>query len=210
MIKVIVADDHQLVREGVKKVLESEPEIVVVGEAQNLAETLALLDVLEADILLLDLSLSPIHELDALRCVNERFPAVRTVVLTSHSEAQFGIAALRLGAIGYVSKSLTADVLAKAIYKAHSGARYLSEGLAELLADEIMAPQARLPHERLTERERQVLHLIADGSPVKQAAARLDISISSVNTYRSRIFTKLKVRSNNELTRYAIRHGLIT
>lgn len=210
MIRVVIADDHQLVREGVKKVLSADPDIVLVGEAADLASTLALLDSVEADLLLLDLTLSPVHDLDALRTVVERFPALRVLVLSSHSEERFGIPVLKLGAAGYISKSMTVDVVLKAIHKVHAGGRYLSERLADLLASEVSSPQLRQAHERLTDRELQVLRLLAMGHPVKQVAARLDISISSVNTYRARIFTKLQLRSNAELIRYALQHGLVS
>jgi len=209
MIRVVIADDHQLVREGVKKVLSVDPGIVLVGEAADLQSTLAVLDSVETDILLLDLTLSPVHELDALRAVVERFPALRVLVLSSHSEERFGIPVLKLGAVGYIPKSLTVDVVLKAIHKVHSGGRYLSESLAELLAHEVSPSRPRYPHERLTDRELQVVRLLALGHPVKQVAARLDISISSVNTYRARIFAKLQIRSNAELIRYAIHHGLV-
>lgn len=209
MIRVIVADDHQLVREGVKKVLSVDPEVVLAGEAADLPATLALLAAVEADVLLLDLTLNPGNELDALRTVVERFPGMRVLVLSSHSEERFGIPVLKLGAAGYIPKSLTADVVLKAIHKAHAGGRYLSERLGELLAHEVASPHPRFAHERLTERELQVLRLLAIGNAVKQVAARLDISISSVNTYRGRIFAKLELRSNAELIRYAIHHGLV-
>lgn len=209
MIRVIIADDHQLVREGVKKVLSVDPDIALVGEAADLAATLEVLATVEADLLLLDLTLSPTHELDALRTVVERFPAIRVLVLSSHTEERFGIAVLKLGAAGFIPKSLTADVVLKAIHKVHAGGRYLSETLAELLANEVSSPQPRQAHERLTARELEVLRLLAMGHPVKQVAGKLDISISSVNTYRGRIFTKLELRSNAELIRYAIHHRLV-
>lgn len=209
MIRVVIADDHQLVREGVKKVLSGDPDIVLVGEAADLKSTLAVLEKVEADLLLLDLTLSPVHELDALRTVVARFPDIRVLVLSSHTEQRFGITVLKLGAAGYIPKSLTVDVMLKAIHKVHAGGRYLSESLAEILADEVSASRPRHAHERLTEREQQVMRLLALGHPVKQVAARLEISISSVNTYRSRIFTKLRLRSNAELIRYAIHHGLV-
>lgn len=209
MIRVVVADDHQLVREGVKKVLSTDTDIVLVGEAGDLPSTLDVLRSTPADVLVLDLSLSPTHELDALRTVVDHFPALRVLVLSSHSEDRFGIPVLRLGAFGYISKAMTADVVVKAIRKIHAGGRYLSDNLAELLAHEVISPQPRHAHERLTEREHQVLCLLATGSPVKQVAAKLDISISSVNTYRGRIFTKLQLRSNAELIRYAIQNGLV-
>lgn len=209
MIRVVVADDHHLLREGVKKVLSIDPEIALVGEAADLASTLELLATTETDVVLLDLTLSPIHELDALRTVVARFPDLPVLVLSSHSEERFGIAALKSGAVGYIPKTLTADVVSKAIHKVHAGGRYLSETLAERLAHEVSSRQPRLPHERLTERELQVLSLLALGLPVKQVANKLAISISSVNTYRGRIFTKLQLRSNAELIRFAIHHDIV-
>jgi DNA-binding NarL/FixJ family response regulator len=208
-IRVVVADDHQLVREGVKKVLSTDPEIVLAGESADLPSTLELLASTRPDVLVLDLSLSPTHELDALRTVIDRFPGLRVLVLSSHSEERFGIPVLRLGASGYVCKSLTADAVVEAIRKIHAGGRYLSDKLANLLAEEVVSPHPRKAHERLTDRERQVLCLLAMGSPVKQVAARLDISVSSVNTYRSRIFAKLDLKSIAELIRYAIQNELV-
>jgi DNA-binding NarL/FixJ family response regulator len=210
IIRVVVADDHQLIREGVKKVLSTAPDIVLVGESADLPGTLDVIVSTKPDVLLLDLSLSPTHELHALRTVTERFPGMPVLVLSAHSEEKFGIAALRLGAAGYICKSLAADAIVKAIRKVHAGGRYLSDILAEVLADEAASPHLRQAHERLTERELQVLALLAMGNPVKQAAGKLDISISSVNTYRSRIFCKLGIGNNAELIRYAIQHGLVT
>lgn len=209
-IRVVVADGHQLVREGVKRVVSADPGIVVVGESADLAATLEVVAATRPDVLLLDLSLSGTHELDALRAVTERFAGMPILVLSSHSEAQFGIAVLRLGAAGYLCKSQAADVIVKAIRKAHAGGRYLSDTLAELLAEKLASPHLRQPHELLTEREHDVLRLLALGSPVKQVAGKLDISISSVNTYRGRIFTKLRIKSNAELIRYAMRHRLVS
>lgn len=210
MIRVVVADDHQLVREGVKKVLSMDPDIVLAGESADLPGTLDVVLSTRPDVLLLDLSLGPTHELDALRTVIDRFPGMPVLVLSSHSEEQFGIAVLRLGAAGYISKSLAADVVVQAIRKAHAGARYLSDTLAELLAEQVASPHPRHAHQLLTEREHHVLRLLALGSPVKQVAGKLDISVSSVNTYRSRIFAKLRIKSNAELIRYAIRHRLVS
>lgn len=208
-IRVFVADDHQLVREGVKKVLSLAPDMAVVGEAADLPATLGGLLSSSPDVLLLDLSLSPAHELDALRNVTAGFPDLPVLIVSSHGEDRFGIASLRLGAAGYVSKSLTADVLVDAIRKVHLGGRYLSDTLAQLMADELVSPQPRHAHERLTRREREVLCLIGVGNPVKQIAGKLDISISSVNTYRTRILGKLQLRTNAALIRYAIQHGLV-
>jgi DNA-binding NarL/FixJ family response regulator len=210
VIRVVVADGHALIREGIKMVLSADPDLVLAGESADLPGTLDVVQATRPDVLLLDLSLSPTHELDALRTVTARFPGMPVLILSAHSEAQFGIAALRLGAAGYISKSQNADVIVPAIRKAHAGGRYLSDALAQLLAEGVASSRPRHAHERLTEREHQVLHLLAMGRPVKQVADMLGISVSSVNTYRHRVLDKLGTRSNAELIRYAIQHGLVS
>lgn len=209
MPRVVIADDHELVREGIKKVLSREPDMVLVGETSDLRGTLELLSTVTADVLILDLSLSPTHEMNALRAVRAAFPDLPVLVLSSHSEERFGIDALREGAAGYVCKAMTADVIAKAIRRIHAGSRYVSETLADLLATELTVLRPRQSHELLTDREAEVLQLLGTGIPVKQVAARLDISVSSVNTYRQRIFTKMNFTNNAELIRYALEHGLV-
>lgn len=208
MIKIVVADDHQLVREGIKKTLARERDIALVGEAADLQTLLSLLAEQEVDIILLDLSLSPPNELAALRTLRARFPQIPVVVVSSHLESEFGVDSLREGASGYVTKSMTVDVIVKAVRKVHAGGRYVSESLAELLAHELTVPKSQHPHERLTNRETQVLVLLASGLSIKQIAGKLSISNSSVNTYRSRLFTKMQLRTNADLIRYAIKQGL--
>jgi len=208
MIRLVIADDHQLVREGIKKTLTSDSGIEVVGEAWDLPSLFALLAEQQVDILLLDLSLGPPNELAALRTVRERFPRVPILVISAHAESRFGIDSLREGASGYLTKSMSVDVLAKAVRKVCGGGRYVSEALADLLACELTAPKNPLPHEVLTGRESQVLMLLASGLTIKQVAGKLDISISSVNTYRSRILGKMQLKTNAELIRYAVKHGL--
>ena len=208
MIRLVIADDHQLIREGIKKTLTSDSGIEVVGEAWDLPSLLSLLAEQQVDILLLDLSLSPPDELTALRTVRERFLQVPILVISAHPEGRFGIDSLREGASGYVTKSMTVDVIVKAVHKVCGGGRYVSEALADLLACELTAPKNPLPHEVLTERESQVLMLLASGLTIKQVAGKLDISISSVNTYRSRILGKMQLKTNAELIRYAVKHGL--
>lgn len=208
MIRIVVADDHQLIREGIKKTLAPAGDIAIAGEAWDMPSLLSVLAQQHADLLLLDLTLSPQHELAALRAVRERFPQLPVLVISFYPESQFGVACLRGGASGYISKSMTVDVLEKAVRKVHAGGHYVSEALADLLARELTAPKTPSPHELLTEREAQVLALLASGLSVKQVAGKLDISISSVNTYRTRIFSKMGLASNAELIRYAIKHHI--
>ena len=208
VIRVVVADGDQLVREGVKKVLSMVADIAVAGESADLPGTLAVVSSTRPDVLLIDPKLSPPHALDMLRTLSASFPGIPVLVMSSHAEEPFGIAVLRLGMSGYICKSTAADVIVKAIRKVQAGGRYVSDTLAELLAEQLASPRPRHPHEHLTAREYDVLRLLSMGSAVKQVAGKLDISVSSVNTYRGRIFDKLLVRSNAELIRYAIRHGI--
>jgi DNA-binding NarL/FixJ family response regulator len=214
MIKIILGDDHQLIREGIKKTLAPERDMEIVGEAADMPSLLSMLDERQADVVLLELSmsmrlsLSPPSEMAALRTLRDRFPQVRVLVITSHPESQCGVDSLREGASGYICKSMSVDVIAHAVRKVAAGAHYVSESLAELLAHELTAPKAPSPHELLTEREIQVLVLLASGLSVKQVAGRLSISISSVNTYRNRIFSKMRLKTNAELIRYAVTHDL--
>lgn len=210
MIKIVVADDHQLVREGIKKTLARESDIELVGEAWDTESMLTVLAEQAVDIVLLDLSLSPPNELAVLRILRERFPQVPVLVLSSHLESQFGVESLREGASGYITKSMTVDVIVKAVRKVYAGGRYVSESLADLLANELVSPKIPSLHELLTTRETQVLVLLAGGLSVKQIAGKLDISNSSVNTYRNRLFSKMKLKTNAELIRYAIKQGLAT
>jgi DNA-binding NarL/FixJ family response regulator len=208
MIRLVVADDHPLIREGIKKTLVPAGDILVAGEAWDMPSLLSTLAQQQADLLVLDLTLSPQDELAALRAVRQRFPQLPVLVLSFYPENQFGVACLREGASGYISKSMTVDVLEKAVRKVHAGGHYVSEALADLLARELTAPKTPSPHELLTEREAQVLALLAAGLSVKQVAGKLDISISSVNTYRTRIFSKMGLATNAELIRYAIKHRI--
>jgi len=208
MIRIVVADDHQLVREGIKKILARESDIELAGEAWDTESLLQVLNVREVDIVLLDLSLSPPDELATLRLLRAKFPYLAVIVISSHLESEFGIGSLREGASGYITKSMTVDVIVKAVRKVHAGGRYVSESLADLLAHELVSPKNPQPHELLTDRETQVLVLLASGLSVKQIAGKLAISNSSVNTYRTRLFSKMGLRTNAELIRYAITHGL--
>lgn len=210
MIRTVVADDHQLVREGIKKTFERERDIALVAEAWDTQSLLSVLAERPIDIILLDLGLSPPDELAGLRILRQRFPQIPVLVVTTHMESQFGIPSLREGASGYITKTMCVDVIAKAVRKVHAGGRFVSEALAELLARELTAPRLPEPHELLTERETQVFVLLALGYSVKQIAGRLDISLSTVNTYRTRILTKMRLHTNAELIRYAIKHGLVS
>jgi two-component system invasion response regulator UvrY len=208
MIRIAIVDDHELVREGIKKVVTTTDGIAVAGEARDLTTAIDLLAHTQVDVLLLDLSLGADHELHALHSIRERFPALPVLVLSMHPEERFAVLALKAGAAGYASKAMAASEVVVAITRVASRGRYISDTVAELLADELIAPVAPLPHEHLTSREHDVLHLLGAGLTIKQVASQLDLSISSINTYRLRIFRKMGLRSNAALIHYTLRHRI--
>jgi DNA-binding NarL/FixJ family response regulator len=208
LISLVIADDHELIREGVKKILRSSAGLRVVGEAADLAQTIALVGQHRPDIVVLDISLPGHDGLEGLNELRRTFPQQRVVMLSMYSEERYAVAALKAGAAGYITKTMAAEELVKAIRKVQEGGVYISPRLAELLAEEARAPEQSALHLRLTAREGEILALIGTGLQVKQVAAELGISVSSVNTYRNRIFQKTGLASNAALIRYALQHGL--
>jgi two-component system, NarL family, invasion response regulator UvrY len=209
MIRVAIADDHELIREGLKKLLLGASDIAVAAEAATLDGTLTLLRDGGIDVLVLDLSLAGGADLESLRIVRAQFPAVAVLVLSVHPEQRCAVQALRAGAAGYVSKAVASDQVVMAIRKIGAGGRYISPLVAELLADEVSRPAARPPHMHLTPREQEVFLLLGSGMPIKRVALELNLSVSSVNTYRARIFRKMGLHTNAALIRYAVEHGLV-
>ena len=209
-VGIVIADDHVLIREGVKKILRGAPGLRVVAEAADLAGTLAHIAKHRPDLVVLDISL-PGHEgLEGLAELRRHYPEQRVIMLSMYGEEQYGLAALKAGAAGYVTKTMAAEELVKAIRQVMEGGTYVGPRLAEQLARQACEQAAPSAHERLTVREREILVLIGAGLQVKQVAAQLGISASSVNTYRARIFQKMELASNAALIRYAVQHGLVT
>jgi two-component system, NarL family, invasion response regulator UvrY len=210
MIRVIIADDHQLIREGIKKIVRAPRDIQIVGEAATLHDTLLLIEQKLPDMLILDISLPGHDGLEGLTLVRDRFPAIPVLILSMYPEERFAARALKVGAAGYLTKAMAAEELITAIRKIISGTTYISARLTQILASGAGEPSPGLvQHASLTERELQILAMLGAGKQVKQVAAALSISISSVNTYRSRIFRKMGLRSNAELIRYAVENSLI-
>jgi DNA-binding NarL/FixJ family response regulator len=209
MIRVVIADDHELIRVGVKKIVRSCKDVRVAGEAIELEQALRLVREQAPDLLVLDISLPGSDSLEGLLRVRSEFPMLPVLILSMYPEDRFAIAALKAGAAGYITKSMAADELVHAIRRIHAGGSYVSPRLAELLALDLRQVTPAAPDEPLTEREREVVALIGAGKPAKQVAAELSISISSVNTYRMRIFRKVGVRGNAGLIRYALKNGLV-
>jgi len=209
MINVLIADDHALIREGLKKILNGEPDMTVVGEASNVAELFKSLEQLAVNIILLDITMPGESGLDALKELKQKYPHLPVLILSFHPEHRFAVRALKAGAAGYLTKESAADEVVQAIRKVVGGGKYVSAALAEELATELDPGSGKLPHETLSDREFQVMRLIADGKKSSEIAGELAVSVNTINTYRMRIFEKMKMQSNVELSRYAVDHGLI-
>jgi DNA-binding NarL/FixJ family response regulator len=208
LIRLVIADDHELIREGIKKIVRPCTDLKVLGEASDLKQAIALVAQVRPDVVVLDITLPDADGLDGLAALRRHFPGLPVVLLSMHPEERYALAALRAGALGYVSKASASAELVVALRKAAQGTRYIGPRVAELLALEASCPETQPPHHLLTPREGEIVALIGAGLQVKQVAAELGISISSVNTYRSRIFRKMGLSSNAALIRYALRHGL--
>jgi two-component system invasion response regulator UvrY len=209
MINVLIADDHALIREGLKKILNGEPDMTVGGEASNVAELFKSLEQLAVNIILLDITMPGESGLDALKELKQKYPHLPVLILSFHPEHRFAVRALKAGAAGYLTKESAADEVVQAIRKVVGGGKYVSAALAEELATELDPGSGKLPHETLSDREFQVMRLIADGKKSSEIAEELAVSVNTINTYRMRIFEKMKMQSNVELSRYAVDHGLI-
>jgi two-component system invasion response regulator UvrY len=208
LIRLVIADDHELIREGVKKIVRPCPDLKLAGEAADLKQAIALIAQVHPDVVVLDITLPDYDGLDGLAELRRHFPALRVVMLSMHPEERYAMAALRAGAYGYVSKATASTELVEAVRHAAEGTPWIGPRMAELLARETGRPQAPPVHHLLTPREAEIVALIGAGLQVKQVAAELGISISSVNTYRTRIFRKTGLSSNAALIRYALQHGL--
>ncbi|MGO4479323.1 response regulator [Massilia sp. 2TAF26] len=210
MINIVIADDHELIREGVKKIVRSHPDMRIVGEAADLAGTLGLVRLHGPDVVVLDINLPDYDGLEGLSELHRHFPDQRVVLLSMYGEEKYAISALRAGAMGYVTKSMAADELVRAIRQIVNGETYIGPRLAELMARQMLEVGEARQQRRLTKRETEIVSLIGAGLQVKQVAAELAISVSSVNTYRNRIFRKLGVQTNAALIRYALKSGYVS
>ena len=208
MVRVLLVDDHQVVRRGLRQIVAEEPGYSVVGEAATAAEMFAWLGRNVCDLVLLDISLPGRSGLDALKEVKQVRPTLPVLILSTHPEDQYAVACLRAGASGYVTKDAAPELLVRAIRKAVTGGRYVSPELAERLAEELSTPADGPPHERLSERELEVLRQIGSGKTVGEISRDLCLSVKTVSTYRTRLLEKMGMRTNAQLTAYAVRHGL--
>ena len=209
-IRVAVVDDHQLVRIGLKQIIEGQPDFAWVGEAKNGREALTLLRGTPCDVLLLDLSLPDMSGLDVLRQIKSHHETVATLVLSAFPENQYGLNVLRAGASGFLSKTADDSELCRAIRAAMRGGRYVSPELAEMLVSSGLQGAPGEPrHSVLSEREFQIFCKLAEGKSVSEIAAKLFLSVKTVSTYRTRILEKMAMKTNADITYYAIKNNLL-
>jgi two-component system response regulator NreC len=210
---IVLADDHHVVRQGLRALLEAEPDFTIVGEAADGLEVASLVERLEPDVLVLDLMMPGLNGLDVVRQVSQRALQTRVVILSMHSNEAYVLEALRNGVAGYVLKESTASDLAQAVREAAAGRRYLSPPLSERAIEAYLHKAEATPldmYETLTGREREVLHLTAEGYNNSEIAERLCISARTVETHRANIMRKLGLRSQTDLIRYAFKRGILT
>jgi two-component system, NarL family, invasion response regulator UvrY len=206
-MKILLVDDHAIFREGLKRILSDEFEAAIFGEAGNATEALEQVWKNKWDLVLLDITMHGRTGLDVLKEIRSSVSNLPVLVLSGHPEEQYAVRVLRAGAAGYLTKESASRDLSSAVRKLLSGGKYISASLAEQLATEIQSPQGD-PHEKLSNREYQVMLLIAAGKVPKEIGNELSLSAKTVSTYRSRILEKLKLRNNAEIMRYVVERKL--
>ena len=209
MIKVCVVDDHAVIREGLKRIISANPGMAVTSEAGDGAEALHVIKSQPCDVVLLDITMPNKTGLDVLKQLHAESPRLPILVLSMHAEDQYAARVLRAGAAGYLTKECGPGKIVQAIRKVVRGGKYVSLALAEKLVADLAVDRSKAPHEVLSDREYQVLCLISLAKSVTDIAAELSLSVKTVSTYRVRILEKLNLKNNAELTRYAIKEGLV-
>lgn len=209
MTNILIADDHMIVREGLKQVLVDTPDMVVTDEAKNGEEALSKALGSDFDVVVLDIAFPDKSGLEVLRQIRDRKPKLPVLILSMYPEDQFALRVLKAGASGYLNKESAPEELINALRKASNGAKYISDTLLEEIADTLDFTTERPAQEILSDREFQVLCLIASGKSVKEIAGKLEINIKTVSTYRLRILEKLRMKNNSELTYYAVKKQLV-
>jgi DNA-binding NarL/FixJ family response regulator len=209
MIRVLLADDHTVVRDGLRHVLERAGGFEIAGEAWDGATTIALARSTPAQVLVLDLSMPGRNGLELIPQIKQEQPALRVLVLTMHAEQQYAVRAFKAGASGYLTKESAGTELVNAVTKVASGGVYVSTAMAERFALSLHEPADVLPHQRLSDREFDVFRRLAAGRTISEIAQALSVSVKTVSTYKSRILEKMQMPHEAALVRYAMRHGLV-
>lgn len=209
MIKVLVADDHAIVRRGLRQILSETQDILVGGEAATAPEVLERVREERWSVVVLDISLPGATGLQLLTDLKRERPETPVLILTAHPEEQYALRAIRAGAAGFLSKESAPERLIEAVRKVASGGRYVSAELAETLASVLAGEAKGEPHERLSDREFEIFKMLSSGKTVSEVAADLALSVKTVSTHRTRLLKKMEMRTNAELTHYAIRNRLV-
>lgn len=209
MIKILIVDDHPVVREGLRRILSDFADKVPVDEASSGHVALEKIRKNDYDVVVLDIAMPGLGGLDVLKQIKSERPRLPVLILSMYPEEQYAVRVLRAGASGYLTKNNAPGELLTAIRKVSAGRKYVSPVLAERLADELQADEKRQPHERLSDREYQVMCFIASGMTIKKIAEELSLSVKTINTFRARILAKMSLKNSAELTYYAIKHRLV-
>lgn len=208
-IKVMLADDHAVVRRGLRQIISDAGDIEVIGEASEYTELVTLMRREECDVLVLDISMPGKNGIEVLKIVHERQPRLPILILSMYPEDQYAMRALKAGAAGYITKDSAPEQLVDAIRVLAKGKKYITPELAATLAERLTAPDDQAPHQTLSDREYETLRLIASGKKLSDIAEALALSPKTVSVYRSRLLEKMKLKNNAELTHYALKHGLV-
>jgi DNA-binding NarL/FixJ family response regulator len=210
MIRVLLADDHAIIRDGVKQILADTDDLVVAGEAANGTAVLKLVAEQQWDVLVLDISMPGKNGLELVKLIRQDKPRLPILIFSMHQEEQYALRALHAGASGYLTKESDGEVLISSIRKVAGGGVHVSDKVAEMLARERMPTISDLPHARLSDREFQIFEKIIAGARLTDIAAELNLSIKTVSTHKSRILQKMNMASDTDMVRYAISKGLLT
>lgn len=209
MLKILIVDDHAIVRRGLKQILEGENELAVVSEAKDGHDALQMLRDQAWDLVILDINLPGQSGLDVLNVLHSQYPKLPVLIMSMYSENQYAIQAFKAGASGYLNKQSAPEELVKAIKKIGAGGKYVSDSMAEILAANLNFKHETSAQEILSNREYQVLIMIASGKSLSEIAATLNLSVKTISTFRARILKKMTFNTNAELTYYAVHNGLI-
>ncbi|HSM99225.1 MAG TPA: response regulator transcription factor [Gallionella sp.] len=208
MIRILVADDHAIIRHGLKQIIEESGEMRVVAEAECGIEALRKMREIDCDVVLLDISMPDMSGIDVLKQIHAERPQLPILILSIYPEDQYATRLIKAGAAGYMTKESAPSEVVKALLHVSGGKKYISPAVAEILANEIGADERKLPHQTLSDREYQIFLLLASARTVTEIADALALSVKTVSTYRGRVLEKMRLNNNAELMRYAVDHQL--
>ncbi len=209
MINILIVDDHAIVREGLNRIIAAEKDMKVAGMAKDGNEVIRVMLESDIDVVVLDISMPGKSGLDLIKDLKQVQPMVKILMLSMYPEERFAMRSIKAGASGYLTKEMAPEEIVNAIRTIYSGRKYITPALADIIAEELQNPSEKVPHELLSDREFEVLCMLAIGKPVVEIAASLSLSESTVSTYRMRILQKMGLKTNSDLIHYGIEHGLV-